>query len=441
MQAILDTAEKAKRDISAEEKTKFDELRNKAKEIGDQIARMEAIDALEGEADKRNQPGRDGISDHLEPQGEHKMIDGFKAADLQRYSLLRAINCLATGSKLDGVEGELNVEFAKRYGKASRGNGFLMPNELPLGEQQVRNVLNSFEKRTLVNTTTGTGAVATVLDVANFIDILRNRLCVIPLGATVLSGLTSNVSIPKQTQAGTAAWVSEGSAPATSNQVIGSVSLTPTSLMAFTDISRRFLIQSSVSAEAFVRNDLAQVMALEADRAAINGSGASNQPTGILQDTNIPTSTVAADAGNGGACVFADTVAMETTVAAANADYGTLAYLTTPKCRGKLKTTLVASAAGSRMVWENNEINGYRAFASNQVPSNLVKGTSGSICSAMIFGNWASLVLAMFGVTDVLVDPYTGSSAGTVRVNTYQDMNVAFRHEESFVKFVDILTT
>jgi HK97 family phage major capsid protein len=73
---------------------------------------------------------------------------------------------------------------------------------------------------------------------------------------------------------------------------------------------------------------------------------------------------------------------------------------------------------------------------SNQVPSNLVKGTS-SDCSAIIFGNWADLIIGQWGTVDVLVDPYTGGAAGTVRVRVLQDVDIGIRHAESFAAIKD----
>ena len=86
-------------------------------------------------------------------------------------------------------------------------------------------------------------------------------------------------------------------------------------------------------------------------------------------------------------------------------------------------------------------LNGRRVGVSNQVPSNLVKGGSGSVCSAIVFGNWADLIIGQWGALDILVDPYTGVAAGTVRVRVLQDVDTALRHIESFAAMLDALTT
>jgi HK97 family phage major capsid protein len=142
--------------------------------------------------------------------------------------------------------------------------------------------------------------------------------------------------------------------------------------------------------------------------------------------------------GNGGAATFAKLVELETAVAVANADLGTLSYVTNPKVRGALKTKDKDTDTG-QYVWGNdNTVNGYRAYASNLIPANLTKG-SGSNLAAAIFGNWSDLVVGMWGGLDILVDPYTGSSSGTVRVVALQNVDVKLRQTASFAKITDIV--
>ena len=102
---------------------------------------------------------------------------------------------------------------------------------------------------------------------------------------------------------------------------------------------------------------------------------------------------------------------------------------------------LLGPGTGER-VWQNGDapLNGYRAGVTNAVPSNLTKGTANAICSAILFGNFADLLIGMWGGLDLMVDPYTGSTSGTVRVVALQDVDVAVRHAESFAAMVDALT-
>jgi HK97 family phage major capsid protein len=214
--------------------------------------------------------------------------------------------------------------------------------------------------------------------------------------------------------------------------------MNPKTVGAFTDISRKLMLQSSIDVEAFVRNDLATVLALAIDLAAINGSGSNNQPTGILATSGIGS---VAGGTNGGAPTLANMIDLETAVSVANADVGSLAYLTNAKVRGKLKQTFKNATYGDVPVWgDGNMVNGYNAAVSNQVPSNLTKGTASGVCSAVLFGNFADLIIGQWGALDLMVDPYSNSTSGTVRVVALQDVDVAVRHAESFAAMKDALT-
>lgn len=354
---------------------------------------------------------------------------GMDKAEVKRYSLMRALNALANptdaaAQRAAAFERECSDAAASKLGKQARG--FMVPNEV--------------QRRDLVvgTPTAGGNLVATDLLTGSFIDILRNAMVIDGLGTRMLTGLVGNVAIPKLTGSATAYWVAENTAPTESQQTVGQVTLTPKTVGAFTDIARRLLLQTSLDVESMVQTDLATILGLAIQQAAINGTGASNQPSGIL--TQISTPTVAAGT-NGALPTWQNMVDLESAVAVANADVGTMAYLTNAKVRGRLKTTSKVSGQNG-FIWESGDtpVNGYRAAVTNAVPSNLTKGTSNGVCSAAIFGNWADLVIGMWGGLDLMVDPYTGSAAGTVRVVALQDVDVALRNTVSFATVVDLLT-
>jgi HK97 family phage major capsid protein len=291
----------------------------------------------------------------------------------------------------------------------------------------------------VVGTSTAGGhTVATDLLAESFIDLLRNNMALQGLGARMLTDLNGNIAIPRQTGGATAYWVAESGAPTESQQAFDQVAMTPKTVGAYTDISRKLLLQSSIDVEAFVRQDLAVTLALAIDLAGINGSGSSNQPRGVLNTSGIGSVVGGTD---GAAPDYADIVGLETAVAVDNAAIGSLGYLTNAAVRGKLKLTEKFSGTNGNPVWEDgNNLNGYSAAVSNQVPSNLTKGSASGICSAIMFGNWADLLIGMWGGLDLMVDPFTSSTSGTVRIVALQDVDVAVRHAESFSAMVDALT-
>lgn len=418
MRGLLDAAEAEKRDLGETEQARYGELEAATVRLQGEIERELRLSNLEGQL---------ASSDGRRTRDDANV--GMSADDIRNYSLRRAILAAASNDWRGAeLEREASEAVAKQLGREP--SSFFMPADVQA------------ERRDLTVGTAADGGytVATDLLAQNFIQLLRNRMVVQAAGATVLAGLQGDVAIPKQTGGATAYWVAESGAPTESQQAVGQVTLSPKTVGAFTDFSRKLLRQSSLDVEAFVRQDLATALALAIDLAALHGSGASNQPTGIASTSGIGS---VAGGTNGLAPTWAHMISLETEVAVDNADVGRLAYITNAKVRGKLKQTPKVSSTDSVMVWEvnDNPINGYRALVSNQVSSALTKGTSSGVCSAIFFGNWNDLLIGMWGGLDILVDPYTHSTSGTVRVVALQSVDIAVRHAESFAAMLDALTT
>ena len=87
-----------------------------------------------------------------------------------------------------------------------------------------------------------------------------------------------------------------------------------------------------------------------------------------------------------------------------------------------------------------NELYGYPMAITNHVPSDLTKGSTSGTCSAIIFGDFAQLIMAFWSSPDVLVDPYTGGSAGNTRIIVHQDVDVGVRHAQAFAAMLDATT-
>lgn len=301
----------------------------------------------------------------------------------------------------------------------------------------------AYRDLTVGSATGGGNLVATELLGSSFIDLLRNAMVLDKLGVTWLRDLNGNIAIPSQTGAAQGYWVAESGAPTESGQAVGQVTMTPKTVGAFTDYSRRLLLQSSLDVEAFVRADLAMIIALSIQLAAINGSGSNNEPTGLMNKNGIGS---VAGGTNGAAPTYDHMVDLESAVSVANADIGTMAYLTNAKVRGKLRKTQEFASTNGKAVWTSGrergigDVLGYDAIVTNAVPSNLTKGTANGVCSAIAYGNWADLMIGMWGGLDVMLDPYAGATSGTKRVIALQDVDVAFRRVESFAVMADALT-
>jgi hypothetical protein len=218
-----------------------------------------------------------------------------------------------------------------------------------------------------------------------------------------------------------------GADVADSNLLLALVTLAIKTYQASTSFSRQLLVSAisgSVDAEQMVRDDLALVHALALDSAGIQGTGAANQPRGVLNTAGIGAEVGGA---NGAAATYANMVNMETTVAVANADVETMAYLTNPQQRGKLKQIAQLANTANIPVWHDGEVNGYRAEVSTQVPSNLTKGTSVGICSAIIFGDWSQLIYGEWGILELITDPFRLKKQGMIEVTSFQMADVGVR--------------
>ena len=229
--------------------------------------------------------------------------------------------------------------------------------------------------------------------------------------------LTGDVKIPKKTSAASAAFISaEGGASGESEMVIGSVTMSPKTVGVHTDVTRQLMLQSSLDVENLIRDDLAKSMAIAIDDGALEGSGSSGNPTGITNTSGINTVSLSSAA----APTFAEMVSIETAVAVDNALVGDLAYIINPTNFGTLKTTAKDSGSGL-FVAENGQVNGYPVVVSNQLTAN-----------NYVFGNFNDLLIGFFGGLDIVVDPFTNSTSGTVRVVALQSVDVAVRHAVSF---------
>ena len=83
--------------------------------------------------------------------------------------------------------------------------------------------------------------------------------------------------------------------------------MSPKTVGAFTDMSRRLILQSTPDVENMVRTDLTKVVAEAIDKASLIGGG-TNEPTGIIADTNVP---VVAIGTNGGAMTYSTLVTLK----------------------------------------------------------------------------------------------------------------------------------
>lgn len=344
-------------------------------------------------------------------------VIGMDEKDIRRYSVFNVIRALAnpndaSAQRAAAFEIECSNVAQQQYGRSAKG--ILIPDD----------VLRAFNAGGAPNTPTGaqTGSnlVGTDFMAGSFIDLLRPRTTIMRLART-MGGLVGNVEIPKQTGGATAYWIGEGDDANETTPTIGQLGLSPKTVAAYTDITRRLLMQSTPDAEAIVRGDLVAAIAQAIDYTGYYGTGTSNQPLGLANYTGINAVDFAASNPT-----YAELVQMETEIAADNADVNSMAYVINARMRGYAKTTPKfasgASVSDAGVIWEpGNTLNGYTAEVTNQVANGDV-----------FFGNFADLVVGMWGGLDLTVDPYSLSKSGGLRIVVFQDVDFAVRRVESF---------
>ncbi|WBO60553.1 phage major capsid protein [Acidocella sp. MX-AZ03] len=337
---------------------------------------------------------------------------GLTNQEARSFSLMRAVRALAnptnTAMQKDAAfEYECSRAAAQKAGKESRG--LMIPAD----------VMNRAFSTTTPTGGPGANAIATNLLADQFIELLRNRTWALKR-ITMMGGLVGNVDIPRQNSAGQAYWVGEGGSPTESEPGLDQITFSPKTLAAYTDITRRLMLQSTPDAEQLVRNDLLRVMGLALDSAVLYATGTDGQPTGLINQTGIHAVKLAAEYPS-----YAEYVQMETDIAAANADIGSMSYVVSARARGAAKTTLkfpTAAIAQGGTVWEpGNTINGYQTDVTNQ----LTEGDT-------FFGVWSSFIMAMWSGLDMMVDPYALSTSGGTRIIFFQDVDMNIRHKEAF---------
>ena len=348
---------------------------------------------------------------------------GLTDKEVQEFSITRAAIAMANptdkrAAKAAGFEMEVSDAYGDLKGKVARG--MWIPEEIT-------------RANSVGTATTGGNLVEKELMADSFIDLLRNSSSLLGM-TTHLSGLVGDVTIPRQTSTATVGWVAEDAAQAESSATFDLVSLSPKTLAGRTYMTRKAMIQTTPSIEMLVRKDLATSLGLAWDLGILNGSGSSNQPTGVLNAADV-NAVANGTRTNGKALTWDDLVEMWSQVATDNAAFGDLSYVFNAATISKaMRTQQFASSNGMSIL----SALPYGHKMSNQLVSNGTKGT-GTALSTAIFGNFKDVITATWSGLDMVVDPYSNNNGG-LEIRVFQDADVAVRHGQSFCAAKDIIT-
>jgi len=369
--------------------------------------------------------------------------------DAASYSISAGIRAALNGdwsSREAGLVREMSQEVQKQSGFSQSGKrGFFVP-------------FSALSKRATYVTsgaTTGGNLVATDLMADEFIEALRNNSVMLNLGVRTMTGLVGDVAIPRRSGVASTYYLStETTAITQSESTFDQVTLSPKNQAALSKYSRQTLLQATPGIEDLVRRDLTDGINLGIDLGILNGSGSSGQPTGILNTAGIGSVALGT---NGGAITVNSLVDLEEQVlidnGAVNRD--AIAYVTNAKVLAELKKLRAGGSTTTDGAYLVNDqldaigrggtpatVNGYPLYVTNQVPSNLTKGTSSGVCSAVLMGDFSQAMVGFYGngIEIVVGEDSDDFSKALTSVRAIVSYDVAVRHAESFAAILDVTT-
>jgi len=407
-------------------------------------AEILAIAAKHNKRDLGEAAIRDGLSVDqfrgtlLDAIGDDKPLDApanvidAPVKETRSYSLGRMVKAQATGDWREaGLEREINDEISRQVGRSAEGV------YVPDFAWQQRGPLSTAA-------TGGSGSEVVFDDFVPtehrgdmFIEALRAKQVLGNLGTTYLSGLTGRIKMPKLATGANAAFVEELADVTDGAGTDGGVTLQPRTMGAFVEMSRLLVMESVPAIEQIIRNDLLASAADRTEFYAIQGSGSSGQPTGILNTSGINNLDISSGT-DVDALTWADIIALVKLVEEDNGIVNSAAagFLSHPAVKAKLASTAKVSSTDSVQILDApwTELYGQPIEFTSNVPTNLDPGDGGNDASALVYGDFSQLIIAQFGAPSILVDPYSNSKSGTVRMVLHAELDVGVRNAVSFAK-------
>lgn len=370
------------------------------------IAVLEHIDA-------NAQAGQEPLATRNDPVGLSK-------SEIQDFSFVRLLNAISSplgksAQEAAAFELEASAAAAERMGRST--NGVVIPVDVLQAPMKRDIVSVGLSSGGYSNAAAG-GLVDDTLLTGSFIEFLKNKTVIMRLG-TKMAGLIGNFTIPKELTDAAGYWLNaEDESAQDIEHSIGAITLSPKTVAGKTELTRAALKQPAMDMEAFVRRRLARALSVTIDTAGFYGTGTGGQPLGLKNTTGINVVDFAATNPT-----YNELVQMESEIAADNADIGSMAYIANARARGYFKTTTRFPSATDNgdTIWEpGGTVNGYKTIITNQVADN-----------DYFFGNFAQLIIGMWGGLELQADPYTHSDRRRLRITVFQDVDLNVEHPEA----------
>lgn len=383
-EAILNSAKAEKRSVSKEETSEFSANETQIRQLDKDVDKAEVRPSVEGKKITYNDT--------------RNLTTTMK----KQFSLIEAIN-----NKLHNKNHseELIAVFDEGKAEMSR-SGFIAEGDIVIPTAYRANILAQ---------TTGAGEEIVAEDKKAILPPIENNMVLAKAGATYMTGLVGNVSIPSYSGT-TVAWRSEVAAAPDGGGTFSEVLFSPKRLTAYLNVSKTFLAQDGVGAERMLMANIASAVAHKLEETIFSK---------IVNDATAPKGLGVKATGKavltGVTLTNAKMVGMEGAIEAVNMDSSKMSYITNSVGKSLLKTTLRdANTAGMYLADSSNEMNGYPVLVTNAIPSTYGVGGDGNLVA---FGNWGELCIAQWGSYDITVDPYSAAKTNQVVIviNAYFD--------------------
>lgn len=362
LNSLIQNAETEKREMNEQENSRMAELRSLMDKVDEQIKAQEA-----------------------ENQQLARKCNN-KPKTKKRMKLTTLINKVIEGRAFTEDESKYIQEARAEMGKSGIN---------PVGQIAVRTI----------NASTATQGQETVAEDKLPLDIsARNSLVASQMGATYLSNLVGDLSLPKY-NGSSVTWKSEVAPAEDGEGAFSEIVLKPHRLTAKVTVSKQFLAQNSDDVEAALIRDINAAIAEKLDTTIFAGvSGVTDAPKPISNTEGITAKEIATTAS------YADVLAMEQAVEEANGNTNEIAFICSPSVKFAYKGTQLGN--GLPFMYANDEIDGYPAYVSNSVKKNDVYCL---VPRDLYIGEWGGL--------DITIDNVTKADEGCIRliINGYYD--------------------
>ena len=354
------------RDFTDAEQTEINDIKEQIEKLNDELRNLD-----------------------VELGSENKEITNkTKTVMNKEFRLIKAINDIANNRNLDAESSAVvnaGIEEMRKAGLSSQGQI-----QIPT------------EKRDVV-TVTAEGEDVVVTDFTNILEPLRAKNVLVAAGAKYLTGLVGDVQVPMM-GASNVTWEGETAPAKDGAPTFDHVKLQPKRLTAYVDISKQFLVQDSLDAEALIRQDIVNAINTKLESTILgSAAGTATQPAGIFNSESALTSIAS----------FADVCNLESDVEDANV-MGECKYVMSNKAKAAFRN-MAKSTKSTQLVMENGTIDGTPVLNTSHVEGKNVA-----------YGDFSNLAIGQWGAIDLVVDPFSQAANGKVRlvINAFFDAKV-----------------